>query len=134
MGAVTHIRMGTVDYKRIDPACLADARFIDLFHRRWDKAAAASFRSWPYFPALHREHEARRTSRAASQKRRNLLKVLLAARGRKCVQCGYKWCIQVDHIIPTTWGGTNDLFNLQLLCRWCNAGCGNMLPKLEYPS
>ena len=34
-----------------------------------------------------------------------------------------------DHVIPICWGGTNDLFNFQLLCRSCNSQKGGVLPE-----
>ena len=38
-----------------------------------------------------------------------------------CVACGTDERLQVDHIIPVSRGGTNDLDNLQMLCKSCNA-------------
>jgi len=49
--------------------------------------------------------------------------VLKRARGR-CEACGVsneERALQVDHIIPRTKGGSNDLCNLQALCSTCNA-------------
>jgi diadenosine tetraphosphate (Ap4A) HIT family hydrolase len=49
--------------------------------------------------------------------------VLKRARGR-CEACGIsneERALQVDHIIPRTKGGSNDLSNLQALCSACNA-------------
>jgi ATP adenylyltransferase len=49
--------------------------------------------------------------------------VIKRARGR-CEACGVsnqERALQVDHIIPRTRGGTNDIFNLQALCSTCNA-------------
>lgn len=49
--------------------------------------------------------------------------VLKRAHGR-CEACGIsnqERALQVDHIIPRTKGGTNDLSNLQALCSICNA-------------
>ncbi len=44
----------------------------------------------------------------------------------KCAKCGRGVkevdCLQVDHIIPITKGGLNDLDNLQTLCWECNVG------------
>ncbi len=53
--------------------------------------------------------------------------VLKAANG-KCVLCGASAAtavLHVDHIVPRSKGGTNDLDNLQCLCEQCNLGKSN---------
>ncbi len=53
--------------------------------------------------------------------------VLKAASG-KCVLCGASAetaVLHVDHIVPRSKGGTNDLDNLQCLCEQCNLGKSN---------
>ena len=43
----------------------------------------------------------------------------------KCVKCGARPPdveLEVDHILPVSRGGTNDLTNLRTLCRPCNQG------------
>ena len=49
-------------------------------------------------------------------------------RGRyKCVKCHkkfYKNQIEIDHRIPKRKGGTDDLWNLQPMCRHCNRSKG----------
>lgn len=39
----------------------------------------------------------------------------------QCRHCGAQTHLEIDHIIPLAQGGTNDLSNLQTLCRPCNA-------------
>jgi 5-methylcytosine-specific restriction endonuclease McrA len=41
-----------------------------------------------------------------------------------CVQCGSTEDLTWDHIVPLVKGGTNELSNLQVLCRACNGSKG----------
>lgn len=55
-------------------------------------------------------------------------KVLAAAKGR-CTLCGARSAerrIEVDHIVPRSRGGSNDISNLQALCDVCNRGKSNL--------
>ena len=56
---------------------------------------------------------------------RKKLPELIARDGNHCQHCGTTEHITVDHIIPLARGGTNDLENLQLLCKFCNGRKGN---------
>jgi 5-methylcytosine-specific restriction endonuclease McrA len=46
----------------------------------------------------------------------------------RCQMCGVTAkdgaTLEIDHIYPVSKGGTNELDNLQVLCRECNAGKG----------
>lgn len=46
---------------------------------------------------------------------------VLARDGRVCSACGTEKQLTIDHIRPVSRGGTDDLFNLQVLCRNCNS-------------
>jgi 5-methylcytosine-specific restriction endonuclease McrA len=44
--------------------------------------------------------------------------------GNRCLACGESKPLTVDHVIPRFKGGTNDISNLQPLCRNCNSRKG----------
>lgn len=53
----------------------------------------------------------------------------------RCSHCGKKYRkkdIDIDHIVPKSRGGTNDLSNLQALCRYCNRSKGNRMQDTKY--
>ena len=37
-----------------------------------------------------------------------------------CSKCNNERRLELDHIIPISCGGSNEDYNLQLLCRWCH--------------
>ncbi|MDR2585138.1 MAG: HNH endonuclease [Prevotellaceae bacterium] len=47
--------------------------------------------------------------------------------GGKCVFCGSTEKIHIDHIIPFSKGGSNEVENLQLLCQKCNLEKSNKI-------
>lgn len=53
---------------------------------------------------------------------------VLERSGRACSVCGATAAdgakLEVDHIRPVALGGTNELSNLQVLCKTCNIGKG----------
>jgi len=46
---------------------------------------------------------------------------LCRVHGQRCVKCGSVGRLTVDHVLPLSQGGTNDIHNLQPLCRSCNS-------------
>lgn len=42
-----------------------------------------------------------------------------------CVFCGASENLTIDHIVPVSRGGTDDIDNLQAACRRCNSSKGN---------
>lgn len=65
-------------------------------------------------------------------RRRPELVLQLQERDRyACKACGAETNLTVDHIVPLSKGGTDDLGNLQFLCARCNSSKG---ARLEAPS
>lgn len=52
---------------------------------------------------------------------------IFARDGFRCVKCGNEDDLTIDHIHPVCYGGTNEIFNLQTLCRKCNMEKGTDL-------
>jgi 5-methylcytosine-specific restriction endonuclease McrA len=51
----------------------------------------------------------------------------LARDGGRCVQCGSRFELQYDHVIPLALGGASTVDNLQILCAPCNGRKGASL-------
>lgn len=49
---------------------------------------------------------------------------VLSRDGNRCVGCGTKDDLTIDHILAVKRGGANDIVNLQTLCRSCNSRKG----------
>lgn len=58
--------------------------------------------------------------RIAGKQRQLILSKLIDRDGKECRHCGTTEDIAIDHITPRSKGGTDDIENLQLLCRRCN--------------
>jgi 5-methylcytosine-specific restriction enzyme A len=46
---------------------------------------------------------------------------VLKIHGKKCLCCGTDKKITLDHVIPVSKGGLNEINNLQPLCKSCNS-------------
>ena len=66
---------------------------------------------------------ARNTFRANKQRRNAILNEM-----RECAYCGCREDLTVDHIRPLGKGGTNDRWNLHVLCEFCNNAKGDQYP------
>lgn len=60
-----------------------------------------------------------------SQKRAALMLALIDRGGYQCSICDCQDDLTIDHIVPLSRGGTDDLDNLRLLCRSCNSSKGD---------
>jgi len=49
-----------------------------------------------------------------------LIEFLCRGTGRVCKKCGGADQLQVDHIVPLSFGGPNKMENLQVLCKVCH--------------
>jgi 5-methylcytosine-specific restriction endonuclease McrA len=47
--------------------------------------------------------------------------------GGRCVECGSRFDLQYDHVIPVALGGASTVQNLQILCAPCNQTKGDSL-------
>lgn len=75
------------------------------------------FKLCPYCGTKLEEREGRQHIPA------KLRHAVLERDGYRCVECGAtnkETTLEIDHIIPVAKGGTNDINNLQTLCRECN--------------
>ena len=72
------------------------------------------------------ERRIRPTERVAWPK--GLKRQLMRRQDNTCVYCGYRriaTSLDIDHIIPAVRGGSNDMGNLQVICRPCNQRKGS---------
>lgn len=55
-----------------------------------------------------------------ANKRSEIREAVYARDGRKCLKCGRKDVLTLDHVIPKSKGGLFTYANLQTMCLWCN--------------
>ena len=96
--------------------------FKDRIHRaitlarKFAKGIDSADRTYRKFTHLRTElRPASREHLSASKRKR----ILLRGKGR-CVKCGSRENLEIDHMVPLARGGSSRLENLQLLCRDCN--------------
>lgn len=59
-------------------------------------------------------------------------KALCFQYGYKCLKCGQSVELTVDHVVPVSKGGTNDISNIQPLCLSCNSSKGAKTVDYRY--
>lgn len=87
----------------------------------WDRdmveEAMRELRHSSYAEYVQTEPRRRRMSKKISR-------AVFARDGHTCLACGTSDRLTVDHILPVSKGGADDLDNLQTLCHSCNARKG----------
>lgn len=78
---------------------------------------------------IRRRAELEDRIKAMTPKRKLIRKAVLDRDGHACKHCGTGDDLTLDHIIPRSRGGTDDLANLQTLCRTCNSRKGARMPE-----
>lgn len=68
---------------------------------------------------IHRSHQnpAKRRREAITE---SVRVAIMSRAGQCCEICGSDQNLHIDHVVPFSKGGSNDMKNLQLLCRDCN--------------
>lgn len=70
---------------------------------------------------FNRNRRAREKNAPGKNTRHDIAQLLVLQKSKCAVcRCSINNCYHVDHIVPLAKGGSNDKFNLQLLCQPCN--------------
>lgn len=108
---------------------------------KWDRYRSGVFKSEMASPGvaladsnsslaehiLKSQHESLQRDRERKISRRILKEVrqrVWHRDGAKCVECGSRYRLHFDHVIPVAKGGDNTMENIQVLCRACNLAKG----------
>lgn len=79
------------------------------------------FRNHPDIERGYVQNRRARKKNAEGKIGKDDIKILTEAQGGKCLMCGKKTKLTLDHIVPLSKGGRNDITNFQMLCHSCNS-------------
>lgn len=72
-----------------------------------------------------KKHHTKRRRTEFQEQRDRLALALIERDGYTCAECGAFENLTIDHIMPISKGGSDDLDNLRFLCRGCNSKKGD---------
>lgn len=104
--------------------CIKASRDHDAEIERW--SAWENTQGPEYWEAKNRSVPREKTPQEkrrdqATRRTHQLRPTLLARDGHACKVCGSTIDLCIDHIVPVSKGGGDELDNLQVLCRSCNS-------------
>ena len=109
-------------YIKLPFIILDDFRVASLSDHKWKQYILGLFEDPDN---VHYEREVHPVRYEYIRNWEEIRKSVFSRDANKCCKCGSKKNLEVDHIKPISLGGTNDLENLQILCRKCNRTKGN---------
>ncbi len=125
---------GMDEHPKVD--ALSDAAFRGLFHElmHWSRTGEApstelaceliASRNVRRAPRHWLPEAIRPRLRYRAKIPRDLREAVYERDGEKCLHCGALDDLTLDHIVPWSTGGMDDITNLQTLCRPCNSRKG----------
>lgn len=127
-------------YKTCSAACLKRHYYLrrraelDEYRKQWSRDNPAKQRRYvlesinkkpEHYLKLRSMAERRRNSRLTGKHSANEWFLLVHFYGNKCLCCGSTTAkLTEDHVIPVSLGGTDNIDNIQPLCRKCNMAKG----------